>query len=55
VEQKIHVIDICKLNPAKSHPLKVTATGGRPGGPRTATSTENYNAVSNIPAEWTLR
>src|SRR6267154_1418886 len=48
VEQNIHVIDICNWI-LKSHPLKVTATGGRAGRPSDGDVFGNYNAVFQYP------
>ena len=49
VEQNIHVIDICNWV-LQSHPLKVTATGGRQGRPADdGDCYGNYNAVFHYP------
>ncbi len=48
VEQNIHVIDICNWI-LQSHPLKVTATGGRAGRPADGDVYGNYNAVFQYP------
>jgi myo-inositol 2-dehydrogenase / D-chiro-inositol 1-dehydrogenase len=48
VEQNIHVIDICNWI-LQSHPLKVTATGGRAGRPMDGDVYGNYNAVFQYP------
>jgi myo-inositol 2-dehydrogenase / D-chiro-inositol 1-dehydrogenase len=48
VEQNIHVIDICNWI-LQSHPIKVTATGGRAGRPVDGDVYGNYNAVFQYP------
>jgi myo-inositol 2-dehydrogenase/D-chiro-inositol 1-dehydrogenase len=48
VEQNIHVIDICNWI-LQSHPIKVTATGGRAGRPVDGDAYGNYNAVFQYP------
>jgi myo-inositol 2-dehydrogenase / D-chiro-inositol 1-dehydrogenase len=48
VEQNIHVIDICNWI-LESHPIKVTATGGRAGRPVDGDVYGNYNAVFQYP------
>jgi len=48
VEQNIHVIDICNWV-MKSHPLKVTGTGGRAGRPTDGDVFGNYNVVFQYP------
>jgi len=48
VEQNIHVIDICNWI-LKSHPLKVSATGGRAGRPADGDAYGNYHVVFQYP------
>jgi len=48
VEQNIHVIDICNWI-LRSHPLKVSATGGRLGRPTDGDVYGNYNTLFQYP------
>ncbi len=48
VEQNIHVIDICNWV-LKSHPVKVSASGGRAGRPADGDVYGNYNVLFHYP------
>ncbi len=48
VEQNIHVIDICNWV-LKSHPVKVSASGGRAGRPTDGDVYGNYNVLFHYP------